>query len=181
VESGQTRKLVLYIAAISFAVELLISAIWLRLARGSSIGEILLNPVGLGPSLAAGVLLGLAVALASRAFFSGLAPDLVREVFVPIFGSLRHRDLPVLSLLPGLGEELLFRGVIQPEIGLAATSIIFGLLHSGFNRQLLRYGLWAALIGALLGSLYLWTGNLWGSIAAHAITNGLGILWLKRL
>ena len=180
-ESGQTRKLVLSVAAISFAVELLASAIWLRVAGGGSLGEILLNPVGLGPSVAAGVLLGLAIAAVSRAFFSAFAPDLVREVFVPVFGSLHHRDLPVVSLLPGLGEELLFRGVMQPEIGLAATSIIFGLLHSGFNRQLLRYGLWAALIGALLGSLYLWTGNLWGSIVAHAVTNGVAVVWLKRL
>lgn len=180
-DNGRLRGALLALVIASFAVELMLSEVWLRWARSSTLLELLLLPQGLGRSLAAGLILGIALALASRVFFATFARELTEELFVPVFGGTTPGDLALLSLLPGLGEEILFRGVLQPEIGLVPASLVFGLMHSGLSRRLLPYGLWATVVGALLGSLYLWSGNLWGCIAAHALVNALGIWWIRRL
>ncbi len=63
---------------------------------------------------------------------------------LPLFGSLRKiiisdikilftntslPDIFVISALAGISEELLFRGIIQPQFGIVWASVIFGILH----------------------------------------------------
>lgn len=163
----------------SFVVELVLAEAWLRLAEGSSLSAILLETTNLGVALAAGLILAVVVAEASRYYFHRFAADIVRDFFEPLFKGLGWREVLLLSLLPGIGEEALFRGVIQPAAGIVPATIIFGLLHSGFSRRLLPYGLWTTAVGGLLGLLYLWSGNLWGSIVAHAVINASGTLWMR--
>jgi uncharacterized protein len=80
-----------------------------------------------------------------------------------------------IGLLPGLSEELLFRGVMLPSIGLNATGLIvsslcFGVLHMS-SRQQWPYAIWASAIGLGLGGSALLTGNLLVPIVAHVTTN----------
>ncbi|NCJ08314.1 CPBP family intramembrane metalloprotease [Synechococcales cyanobacterium C] len=84
-------------------------------------------------------------------------------------------DLIWLGLLPGLSEELLFRGVMLPSLGLNWTgvgisSVCFGILHFS-GRQQWPYVIWATLVGGLLGYSALATGNLLVPVAAHILTN----------
>ncbi len=164
----------------SFIVEMILAESWLRIARQSSITK-LLSLQGLSFSVALGLGLALVLALSSRIYFTRFTPQLIRELFIPIFGRVSGSNILLISLLPGLGEEVLFRGVIQPELGVAGASVIFGLMHSGLSRRLLPYGVWSALVGLVLGLLYLATGNIWGAVAAHSLINALGALWLKHL
>ncbi len=91
-------------------------------------------------------------------------------------------DLIWLGLLPGLSEELLFRGVMLPALGLNFTaviisSILFGVLHLSGNGQW-PYVVWAAIVGFALGYAALVTGNLLVPVVAHIITNLVsGTLW----
>ncbi len=84
-------------------------------------------------------------------------------------------DLIWLGLLPGLSEELLFRGVMLPALGLNLTAVIissllFGVLHlSGAGQW--PYVVWATIVGFALGYCALITGNLLVPIVAHIITN----------
>ncbi|ELS00371.1 putative metal-dependent membrane protease [Xenococcus sp. PCC 7305] len=84
-------------------------------------------------------------------------------------------DLIWLGLLPGLSEELLFRGVMLPALGLNLTAVIissllFGILHlSGAGQW--PYVVWATVVGFALGYVALITGNLLIPISAHIITN----------
>lgn len=84
-------------------------------------------------------------------------------------------DLIWLALLPGLSEELLFRGVMLPALGLnipalLVSSICFGVLHlSGLQQW--PYAIWATAIGLVLGYSALATGNLLVPIVAHIVTN----------
>lgn len=165
----------------TFVVELLLAEASLRLVWGSSLWDLLLNDRNLGLALAAGTALAIAIAALSRLLFARFAPDLARDLMAPLFRGMPNRDLPLVSILPGLGEEALFRAVLQTAIGVVPAAIAFGLLHSGFSRRLLPYGLWATAVGAILGALYLWTGNLWGSILAHAVVNASGAIWLRRI
>ena len=91
-------------------------------------------------------------------------------------------DLIWLGLLPGLSEELLFRGVMLPALGLNITalilsSILFGVLHlSGVGQW--PYVVWATIVGFALGYCALITGNLLVPVLAHIVTNLVsGLLW----
>ena len=91
-------------------------------------------------------------------------------------------DLIWLGLLPGLSEELLFRGVMLPALGLNYTGLIlsslcFGVLHmSGWEQW--PYVVWVTGVGLILGYGALETGNLLVPIVAHMVTNVLSsLLW----
>ncbi len=84
-------------------------------------------------------------------------------------------DLIWLGILPGLSEELLFRGVMIPALGFNAIAVVvsslcFGILHFSGSEQW-PYVVWATLIGGILGFSALSTGNLLVPIAAHITTN----------
>jgi uncharacterized protein len=95
---------------------------------------------------------------------------------------LMWTDLLWLGLLPGLSEELLFRGVMLPALGLnlaavIISSVLFGVLHlSGAGQW--PYVVWASIVGFALGYCALVTGNLLVPVLAHIITNLVsGLLW----
>ncbi|MEH2056972.1 MAG: CPBP family intramembrane glutamic endopeptidase [Nostoc sp.] len=84
-------------------------------------------------------------------------------------------DLIWLGLLPGLSEELLFRGVMLPALGADYTAVIvsslcFGILHLSGSQQW-PYVIWATIVGMILAYSALLTGNLLVPIVAHIITN----------
>ena len=88
--------------------------------------------------------------------------------------------LLVIAVLPAIGEELLFRGLIQtklqqavinPHVAIWLTAFIFGAIHFQF------YGLVPRLfLGAIFGYLYYWSGSLLMPIVAHFINNGFSLL-----
>lgn len=84
-----------------------------------------------------------------------------------------------IALIPAICEELMFRGVIQQQLGkftarpilaIWITAVIFSSVHGQFEGFLPRL-----LLGASLGYLYYWSGTLWVSIIAHAFNNGMQI------
>jgi uncharacterized protein len=84
-------------------------------------------------------------------------------------------DLIWLGLLPGLSEELLFRGVMIPAFGydlfaVIVSSILFGVLHLS-SVQNWHYVIWAIIIGLVLGYSAYVTDNLLVPIIAHGLTN----------
>ncbi|TAF06581.1 MAG: CPBP family intramembrane metalloprotease [Nostocales cyanobacterium] len=94
-------------------------------------------------------------------------------------------DLIWLGLLPGLSEELLFRGVMLPALGtdhlaVIVSSLCFGVLHLSGSEQW-PYVIWATIIGIILGYSALVSGNLLVPILAHILTNWLSsYLWKIR-
>ena len=113
----------------------------------------------------------------------------VEKLLVPLFRDCRLVDLAVISILAGLGEEMLFRGVLQEAvagwvggqtgvwIGLAVVSILFGMAHLITP----AYGVLAGLIGLYLGWLWIYSGNLLVPITAHAAYDVLALAYLARL
>ncbi|MDQ6482587.1 CPBP family intramembrane glutamic endopeptidase [Dyadobacter sp. LHD-138] len=88
--------------------------------------------------------------------------------------------LMVFGLVGPIGEEVFFRGVLQTKLndwGLSpiksiwVAATIFSLIHFQF------YGFFPRLlIGALFGYLFLWSGNIWIPVVAHAVNNSLFVL-----
>lgn len=90
-------------------------------------------------------------------------------------------NILVIALLAGIGEELLFRGVLQKifikwtgniHIGIILTAVIFSAIHLQFFGFLPRL-----MLGALLGYLFVWSKSLWVPIAAHAFNNALVVIF----
>jgi membrane protease YdiL (CAAX protease family) len=90
----------------------------------------------------------------------------------------------VIALLPGIGEELVFRGMIQPElnrwsgnhhVAIWVTAILFSAFHMQFFGFVPRM-----LLGALFGYLSVWSGNLLFPMIAHFVNNGFSV-WMMYL
>ncbi len=117
------------------------------------------------------------------------------DLIVPMFQNCTWVELAAISLLAGLGEELLFRGVFQAAmaqwtgdflphspaaamvgdwIALVAVAILFGLLHA-VN---VAYAVLATLMGLYLGWLWMATGNLAVPIVAHAVYDFLALVYI---
>ncbi len=84
-------------------------------------------------------------------------------------------DLIWVGLLPGLSEELLFRGVMLPAFGLDTTGVVvssvcFGILHLSNCKQW-QYVVWATIVGVILGYSAVLTHNLLIPIVAHVLIN----------
>ena len=97
------------------------------------------------------------------------------------FGGLLA-GLLVIAILPGIGEELLFRGVIQrrfytlvgnPHAAIWLAAFIFSAIHFQFFGFFPRL-----LLGALFGYIYYWSGNLWYAAFAHFVHNGFTLVML---
>jgi len=89
-------------------------------------------------------------------------------------------NLLVIAVLPALGEELVFRGVLQrqlqrlsdnPHLAVWTAAIVFSLFHLQFQGFLPRLAL-----GALLGYLFWWTASLWVPVLAHFANNAVQVL-----
>jgi membrane protease YdiL (CAAX protease family) len=142
-----------------------------------------------------GILIGLMTALglgAANYYLLRGAPDLagvrsIRRLYVeelkPIFGNCSASEITIISLAAGIGEELLFRGVLQTEMGLLPASMIFGLFHmvspsSGGSGGMV-YGCWVMLMGGALGGLAIWTGGLMAPIVAHAVYDAAAMSYMR--
>lgn len=88
----------------------------------------------------------------------------------------------VMGLIPSIGEELLFRGLIQNQLGVITKNIhvaiwLAAFLFSVFHFQF--YGFVPRMfLGVLFGYLYYWSGNLYVAILAHFVNNGLTLILL---
>ena len=133
--------------------------------------------VALGLGVGAGLLLVWLSRLAVRYLRVGEALD--RE-FRQLMAGLTHTQCALLAILSGFTEELLFRGVLQPALGLWIATAIFAILHTGPNRRYFLWPFFSALAGLIFGVLVLVTGNLLASALAHALVNYLNLRHLSR-
>jgi uncharacterized protein len=104
--------------------------------------------------------------------------QLYRDLLFPLFRDSTPLQIVVISVLAGVGEEVFFRGAMQPEWGLLAASVVFGACHVG-GRTTLPLGLWAAVTGAFLGWLTIASGGLLAPIVAHATYDALALAYIR--
>jgi membrane protease YdiL (CAAX protease family) len=109
---------------------------------------------------------------------------LVEERLGPHLAGAPAGGIVLLALLAGVGEELLFRGVIQEWLAeraplwaaIAGASLLFGVGHWLSP----AYAILASLIGAYLGAAFVVTGNLLVPIVAHAVYDVVALQALVR-
>jgi uncharacterized protein len=175
-----TRLQILIAMGLTAIVWLIITKIWLQTPYSSGLLPLHWNLVHLGIGLGCGVGIILVSALVYRLWpaYRTSADLYLQLVLQPLFWA----DIIWLGLLPGMSEELLFRGVMLPAIGLdwygiVLSSLCFGVLHLT-GRQQWPYMLWATLVGGVLAYSAVATDNLLVPIAAHILINLLSSsLW----
>lgn len=89
-------------------------------------------------------------------------------------------NLVLVAIIPAIGEELVFRGVLQKlfgewtknkVMGIWISAILFSAMHLQFYGFIPRM-----LLGALLGYSLLWTGSIWIPILGHFVNNAFAVL-----
>ena len=88
-------------------------------------------------------------------------------------------NLFIIALIPAIGEELTFRGVLQqsltrrmnPHVAILLSAAIFSFIHFQFYGFLPRM-----FLGVLLGYMFYVTGSLWTSILMHFVNNGCAVV-----
>ena len=89
-------------------------------------------------------------------------------------------NILIIAIIPALGEELLFRGVVQKELSkwsgkvhlsIWITAFLFSAIHLQFLGFFPRF-----LIGGLLGYMFYWSGSIWLPILAHFVNNAVAVI-----
>jgi hypothetical protein len=88
-------------------------------------------------------------------------------------------NLVIIALIPAIGEELTFRGVLQqsltrkmnPHLAIILSAAIFSFIHFQFYGFLPRM-----FLGMLLGYMFYITNSLWTSMLMHFVNNGATVV-----
>jgi len=90
-------------------------------------------------------------------------------------------NLLVIAVIPAIGEELTFRGVIQkllnrwfhhPHWAIFVTAFLFSAMHIQFLSFLPRF-----FLGIVLGYLFYWSNSIWLTILVHFINNAFAVIF----
>ncbi|XP_026407438.1 uncharacterized protein LOC113302707 isoform X1 [Papaver somniferum] len=99
-----------------------------------------------------------------------------------VLSQLEPLDYILVACLPGLSEELLFRGALMPLFGLDWKSVLvvaamFGVLHLGSGRKY-SFAIWATFVGLAYGYATIISSSIIVPMTSHALNNLVGtILW----
>jgi membrane protease YdiL (CAAX protease family) len=90
-------------------------------------------------------------------------------------------NLFMIAVIPAIGEEFFFRGIIQRiftdwfrnhHLGVIIAAILFSFMHFQFLGFIPRI-----LLGILFGYLLVWTGSIWVPVLAHFINNAIAVTY----
>ena len=88
----------------------------------------------------------------------------------------------MIAIIPAVGEEFLFRGVIlrlfkewtkNVNAAVLISAFLFSALHMQFYGFMPRF-----LLGIILGYLFVWSGSLWVPMLIHFINNAFAIIYI---
>jgi uncharacterized protein len=89
-------------------------------------------------------------------------------------------NLLIVAIVPGIVEEIFFRGVLQKllnegfknkHVAITISAVLFSAMHMEFLGFIPRF-----LMGLMLGYLFDWSKNIWVNITAHALNNGISVI-----
>jgi membrane protease YdiL (CAAX protease family) len=97
----------------------------------------------------------------------------------PFASGMSGLTIVVMAALSAFGEEMLFRGLLEPAVGVVPQALIFGAAHQIPGPSRWVWVAWATAVGLALGGMFQLTGSLLGPLVAHAIVNALNLAYLK--
>lgn len=89
-------------------------------------------------------------------------------------------NLLMIAVIPALGEELVFRSVLQPVLGKLFRNIHFGIVISALVFSLMHFQFYGLIprfvLGLFMGYFYYWSGSIWVPILMHFLNNGAAVI-----
>jgi membrane protease YdiL (CAAX protease family) len=80
------------------------------------------------------------------------------------------------SLSAGVVEELFFRGLLQPRVGIGLSTAAFVLAHMSYDQPLMLVGI--SLLSVVFALLVRWRQNIWAAIAAHTVFDSVQLAFV---
>jgi membrane protease YdiL (CAAX protease family) len=159
--------------------------LWRMAVPGQSILYPSIEAAADASSLLSALLAGLGVGLVAVAISELLTRwsdlgEALADVLGEGLAGIGTADAVLLALASGIAEEMLFRGALQPAVGIFWASLIFGACHFLPRKELALWSVYAVVMGFAFGWLYEWTGQLLAPIAAHTLVNGINLPRLAR-
>lgn len=181
----QQRKAVPRLYSLAWFFYLLLAAtavVWIGMRRNGTIdGTLFFDPtrwpIDLALGLGAGLLLVGLWELVGRRFTSARRFE---EMIGGVLGSLDVGQAIGLALLSGFAEELFFRGAMQEAWGFWIATALFAALHTGRQKGLWVWTVFALIAGLLFGGLVLYSGNLLAAMVGHVVVNAVNLGRLAR-
>jgi membrane protease YdiL (CAAX protease family) len=136
------------------------------------------------------VALGIAGALVLALLFAAVLRETLRRYPSHLVAAYTQRDAlkgtsmlaaAIAAVAAAVGEELCFRGLFAPTLGLTLSALAFGLLHRLPSTATWAFRALAFGFGLVASALVYWTGQLACAIAFHAAMNLLGLAYLWDL
>jgi len=146
---------------------------WISGAESMRVASAIMS-VGFGAVVGAGTLAATRVLMRRAAWARALHADLR-----PVVQGADDATIAVIALASGIGEEILFRGLLVPAVGVIASSLLFGVVHQVRGRARWGWMAWAALTGLLFALIFRLTGSLLGPIVAHVAINAVNLRRLR--
>lgn len=108
----------------------------------------------------------------------------VHDKYTEIFSDLNLKwyDVIIISVCAGVGEEILFRGALQPLFGIVLTSVFFVAIHgylNPLNWRISIYGVYMTLVIMLLG-YYTQVYGIYTAIMAHTVIDIILLNYIKK-
>jgi membrane protease YdiL (CAAX protease family) len=131
-------------------------------------------------SLGLGLPLGAATIVSTRVVVRRLPwAHALHAALRPAVHSADDVTLFAVAAASSAGEELLFRGLLVPIVGVFASSLLFGAVHQIRGPARWAWMAWAAIMGFLFAAVFASTGSLAGPLVAHAAINHSNLRFLR--
>lgn len=171
--SGSGRKLILGLATFTLVGFSLIGLVIIHFFVDQDPIEILKGHTGFVIQSIVGVVFGLLAALLAHFVISRKWMEEVRAKYAGLIGPLKlgFWEILYISICAGIEEEVLFRGAIQPILGVIFTAVVFVALHGYLNPKDARisaYGFYLVLVMIAIGVICDQIGIV-SSMIAHTV------------
>lgn len=182
-----SRSTLLLLSLASAVIYLSLTLVLLHFFHDDSPASLFDHGFGLPVQLLAGTAFGaIAAALVSLVIWRTPISEILSDyaiVDMVMKMRLSQFDRVQISVFAGVGEELLFRGAMQPILGVWLTSLIFVGLHGYFKFNSLRhilFGMMMFFLSVGLGLLFEWAG-LVAAMTAHVIYDFIMLQISRRI
>jgi membrane protease YdiL (CAAX protease family) len=175
-----TKRLILYLALFTLLVFGAAGAVLLTYSRNQDLLSFINSGKNMLIQIVIGAVFGTITAKAGWSIVQLPFLKKTKKFFVDLIQPLQLNiyEIVFISICAGIGEELLFRGGVQPWLGIWSTAILFVLLHgylNPFNLPMTVYGMYMTMVIGVLGLMTEHIGIV-TAITAHFVID-LILLW----
>jgi membrane protease YdiL (CAAX protease family) len=144
--------------------------------------EVLVHGMGAPSQVLYGLLVGAAIGFMAWAIIRAPGFTPLRERYAMLIGlHVQQRSMRIaISICAGVGEELFFRGALQPWLGIPVTAVVFVAIHGYLDprdKRLFIYGAALTLGMMVLG----WMADVQGLVGPMVAHTLIDIILLERL